>query len=193
MYRLFSHYSCNSAILRFVDFLCICGCGSHFRVILVVASSAVIDEEFERWQNEVKEAEAEAGVTNDEVAADDERPSSPPDGKEEFTDDDGTAYKWDKKIRAWVPQDLVAGTEPAGTEPAGTEPFDVKSMTFQQEDELFPTIGVNGDNSLIGNADALAEKDTDKASDDVKANGKRKLSEKPAEKKVRLNSVCLLV
>ncbi|GJZ13776.1 hypothetical protein Tco_0549006, partial [Tanacetum coccineum] len=64
-----------------------------------VASSAVIDEEFERWQNEVKEAEAEAGVTNDEVAADDERPSSPPDGKEEFTDDDGTAYKWDKKIR----------------------------------------------------------------------------------------------
>ncbi|GJU33673.1 splicing factor U2af-associated protein 2, partial [Tanacetum coccineum] len=141
-----------------------------------VASSAVIDEEFERWQNEVKEAEA--GVTNDEVAADDERPSSPPDGEEEFTDDDGTVYKWDKKIRAWVPQDLVAGTEPAGT-----EPFDVESMTFQQEDELFPTIGVNGDNSLIGNADALAEKDTNKANDDVKANGKRKLSEKPAEKK----------
>nr|GFD23448.1 splicing factor U2af-associated protein 2 [Tanacetum cinerariifolium] len=37
--------------------------------------------------------------------------------------------------------ELVAGTEPAGTEPAGTEPFDVESMTFQQEDELFPTIG----------------------------------------------------
>ncbi|GKG14507.1 hypothetical protein Tco_0354107, partial [Tanacetum coccineum] len=49
------------------------------RVIFVVASSAVIDEEFERWQNMVKEAEAGAGVTNDEVAVDDERPSSPPD------------------------------------------------------------------------------------------------------------------
>lgn len=150
-----------------------------------VSSSAVIDEEFERWQNEVKEAEAEAeaGVTNDEVAADDERPSSPPDGEEEFTDDDGTVYKWDKKLRAWVPQDTVAGTETAGTEIAGTEPFDVESMTFQQEDELFPTVGVNGDNSLKGSADALAEKDTDKANDGVKANGKRKLSEKPAEKK----------
>lgn len=67
-----------------------------------VPSSTVIDEEFERWQNEVKSAEAE--VINNEVAAADERPSSPPDGEEEFTDDDGTVYKWDKTLRAWVPQ-----------------------------------------------------------------------------------------
>lgn len=65
-------------------------------------SSTVIDEEFEKWQNEVKSAEAE--VINQEVNDDDVRPSSPPDGEEEFTDDDGTVYKWDKKLRAWVPQ-----------------------------------------------------------------------------------------
>lgn len=71
-------------------------------------SSAVIDDEFERWQNEVKsaeaEAEVEAGVDKREPADDDERPSSPPDGEDEFTDDDGTVYKWDKKLRVWVPQ-----------------------------------------------------------------------------------------
>lgn len=32
------------------------------------------------------------------------RPAIPPDGEQEFTDDDGTHYKWDRVIRAWVPQ-----------------------------------------------------------------------------------------
>lgn len=103
-----------------------------------VPTSTVDDDEFERWQNEVKKAEAEveaeAGVVNDELATDDGRPSTPPDGEEEFTDDDGTVYKWDKKLRAWVPQDMAAASEP----------FDVEVMTYQQEEELFPTIGADG-------------------------------------------------
>lgn len=33
-----------------------------------------------------------------------DRPVTPPEGEEEFTDDDGTVYKWDRGLRAWVPQ-----------------------------------------------------------------------------------------
>lgn len=28
----------------------------------------------------------------------------PPDGEDEFLDDDGTQYKWDRKLGVWVPQ-----------------------------------------------------------------------------------------
>lgn len=38
------------------------------------------------------------------VEDDQDRASSPPEGEDEFTDDDGTIYKWDKALRAWVPQ-----------------------------------------------------------------------------------------
>ncbi|KAJ9546073.1 hypothetical protein OSB04_025780 [Centaurea solstitialis] len=147
-----------------------------------VPPSTVNDDEFERWQNEVRsaEAEVEAGDVNHEVADDDERPSSPPDGQEEFTDDDGTVYKWDRKLRAWVPQDIIAGTEP----------YDVEKMTFEQEEELFPTVEADGlpvkedaDTSIKVNVDPLVEKATDNANEAVEANGKRKLPEQPVEKK----------
>lgn len=72
-------------------------------------------------------------------------------------------------------------------------------MTFQQEEELFPTIGADGipakddnDTSVKVNVDALAEKDADNANEAGKANGKRKVPEKPAEKKVS-SIICLLV
>lgn len=59
------------------------------------------EDEFEKWQREVREAEAEAEVSiNDDL----ERPATPPEGEEEFTDDDGTTYKWDRTLKAWVPQ-----------------------------------------------------------------------------------------
>lgn len=43
---------------------------------------------------------------NQEHGADDpdDRPATPPHGEDEFTDDDGTVYKWDRVLRAWVPQ-----------------------------------------------------------------------------------------
>ena len=68
------------------------------------------DDEFEKFQKEVRAAEAEvvedvANTLNNNDSDDDhERPSTPPDGEEEFTDDDGTTYKWDRGLRAWVPQ-----------------------------------------------------------------------------------------
>lgn len=55
------------------------------------------EDEFEKFQKEIKEAEQEI---NDDL----DRPSTPPEGEEEFTDDDDTKYKWDRALRAWVPQ-----------------------------------------------------------------------------------------
>lgn len=86
------------------------------------------DDDYRRWKEEIRKAEEEAEAlkrgtvrkadvaelssSQDEGAeagasALDERPQSPPEGEEEFTDDDGTSYKWDKTMRAWVPQVLV--------------------------------------------------------------------------------------
>lgn len=71
-------------------------------------------DEFEKWQREIREAEAEterlktgsvSRNTGDAFGFDDQdRPLTPPEGEEEFTDDDGTRYKWDRNLRAWVPQ-----------------------------------------------------------------------------------------
>ncbi|KAK3139265.1 hypothetical protein QOZ80_5AG0380440 [Eleusine coracana subsp. coracana] len=70
----------------------------------------VVEDDLEKFQKEIVEAEAEVdalkgsaddGDVNQEL---DERPATPPDGEEEFTDDDGTIYKWDRTLRAWVPQ-----------------------------------------------------------------------------------------
>lgn len=74
--------------------------------IFAVSMPSNNDDQFEHWKKEVTEAEAEAELLKDSnIQGDDlERPSTPPDGEEEFTDDDGTTYKWDKVIRAWVPQ-----------------------------------------------------------------------------------------
>ncbi|KAF9677006.1 hypothetical protein SADUNF_Sadunf08G0062400 [Salix dunnii] len=81
-----------------------------------LVSPSIDEDEFEKWKREVKEAEAEAerlkngslsGNTGDDLGIDDpDRVLSPPDGEDEFTDDDGTTYKWDGSLRAWVPQIL---------------------------------------------------------------------------------------
>jgi len=78
---------------------------------VVIVASASTEDEFEKWQREIKDAEAEAerlkngSVSGTELVEDDhERASSPPEGEDEFTDDDGTKYKWDRARRVWVPQ-----------------------------------------------------------------------------------------
>lgn len=71
----------------------------YFLVALPVTSND--EDEFEKWKREVRDAEAEA---EQEFNDDQEKPSTPPEGEEEFTDDDGTVYKWDRILRAWVPQ-----------------------------------------------------------------------------------------
>ena len=86
--------------------------------------AADADDDFLRWKEEVRQAEAEAealksGTTkktevylqsakeeelNIQTDDADERPHTPPDGEQEFTDDDGTLYRWDHNLWAWVPQ-----------------------------------------------------------------------------------------
>jgi len=71
------------------------------------AAAPDVDDDFAKFQKEVTEAEKEvkgSAEDGDVGPQDDERPATPPDGEEEFTDDDGTIYKWDRTLRAWVPQ-----------------------------------------------------------------------------------------
>jgi HIV Tat-specific factor 1 len=77
------------------------------------AAAATLEDDLEMFQKEVIEAEAKVealkGSAEDgDVLNQDERPATPPDGEEEFTDDDGTIYKWDRNLRAWVPQVSIA-------------------------------------------------------------------------------------
>ncbi|KAM7491551.1 hypothetical protein LguiA_034472 [Lonicera macranthoides] len=147
------------------------------------------DDEFEKFQQEVRAAEAEVLETdvthtlNDNDSDDDhERPSTPPDGEEEFTDDDGTTYKWDRALRAWVPQDNTVANDQYDVERMTntntSDPYDVEKMTFLQEEELFPTVSADVDASVKKEV-AI---DTNEVSE-AERNGKRKLPEQPADKK----------
>ncbi|XP_059438046.1 splicing factor U2AF-associated protein 2 [Corylus avellana] len=157
------------------------------------------DDEFEKWQKEVREAEAvaEAQALKNEIHSgnvgvdlgevDHDRPSTPPDGEEEFTDDDGTTYKWDRGLRAWVPQDNTSSR---------SELYGLEEMTFLEEEEVFPTFIVSDApaieevnatvNDVTVNASATSGKEEDNVTSEVveaKQNGKRKLSDKQTDKK----------
>ncbi|KAK1288470.1 hypothetical protein QJS10_CPB19g00731 [Acorus calamus] len=155
------------------------------------ADTVVDDDEFVKWQKEVTEAEAEAEALKRGVSAMDssmfnqpgnlsgearqrekmddanDRPTTPPDGEEEFTDDDGTTYKWDRGLKAWVPQDDT---------PSKDERYGPEEMTFPHEEEVFPTIIPS--NTSIGEENKVA---TEK--EEQKSGLKRKLPENPTEKK----------
>ncbi|KAK6136238.1 hypothetical protein DH2020_030027 [Rehmannia glutinosa] len=121
------------------------------------------EDEFEKWQREVREAEAEA---ENSINDDHERPTTPPEGEEEFTDDDGTTYKWDRSLKAWVPQESIT---------QNNEDYGLEDMVFVQEEEVFPTVDAD---------DLLVNKEANDATEAVeeKQNGKRKLPEKSADK-----------
>ncbi|KAK8562221.1 hypothetical protein V6N13_148676 [Hibiscus sabdariffa] len=139
-------------------------------------------DEFEKWQREIREAEAEAErLKNGSVSRsigegfsfdDQDRPLTPPEG-EEFTDDDGTRYKWDRSLRAWVPQDDT---------PTKRGNYGVEEMTFLKEDEVFPTISAT---DATAAADASVREDVNGLGEqtEVNCNAKRKLLEKPVDKK----------
>ncbi|BBN01358.1 HIV Tat-specific factor 1 [Marchantia polymorpha subsp. ruderalis] len=113
-----------------------------------VKASGDEDDDYKRWQEEIRKAEEEAEALKSgkgkkaeedrtvhgkkvDVVADEERPQTPPEGEEEFTDDDGTVYNWDKKLRAWVPQ---------GQALTGGLAYGADEMTFVQEDEVIPSL-----------------------------------------------------
>ncbi|CAH2072623.1 unnamed protein product [Thlaspi arvense] len=147
-------------------------------------ASTSIEDELEKWQREIKEAEAEAerlksgSVSSSfgtELVEDDQgRPSSPPDGEYEFTDA-GTRYKWDKTLRVWAPQD-----DP----PGGVDPYGLEEMTFATEDEVFPAINIL-DTSAEKEDELTGEKEEDGSDEtaEINTNRKRKLPEQETEKK----------
>lgn len=147
---------------------------SKEEVNYTTAVSTNADDEFEKWQKEIKEAEAEAELlktgsissSHGEFGGDyHDSAFTPPDGEEEFTDDDGTRYKWDKNLGAWVPQDDASSTEKYGME----------EMIFLQQEEVFPTINVaNASGKEVSGIRGVAE---------AKDSAKRKLPEKQTEKK----------
>ncbi|KAJ0078752.1 hypothetical protein Patl1_23724 [Pistacia atlantica] len=108
-----------------------------------------VDDEFEKWQREAS-----------------------PEGEEEFTDDDGTTYKWDRSLRAWVPQESMS---------SGNEQYRVEEMTFLEEEEVFPTVNV-ADASVREDIVEDQVDDTNKVAE-AKHNGKRKQPDKEEEKK----------
>lgn len=115
--------------------------------------AADADDDFLRWKEEVRQAEAEAealksGKTkktevylqsakeeelNIQTDDADERPHTPPDGEQEFTDDDGTLYRWDHNLRAWVPQDDSFHKDSL---------YGLEEMTFVNEEEVMPVITI---------------------------------------------------
>ncbi|PAN15909.1 hypothetical protein PAHAL_3G019200 [Panicum hallii] len=132
------------------------------------------EDDFEKFQKEVTEAEAEAESLKGSAEDGDERPATPPDGEEEFTDDDGTIYKWDRTLRAWVPQNDASGKK---------DDYALEEMTFALEEEVFQAPDIPGP-SALEEINTLAEnknKESDKA--EKRGEKKRKSSEKPAEKK----------
>ncbi|KAK7269053.1 hypothetical protein RIF29_21768 [Crotalaria pallida] len=148
-----------------------------------VSSANVDADEFERFQNEIKEAEAQVegrqvgSFSDDAGQVEPERPSTPPEGEQEFTDDDGTKYKWDKNLRVWVPQEDTPSNLPYGLE----------DMTFLQEEEVFPTVTDLETSEKLEDSSKLSvsavplKEEADNT--DTAADKKRKLSDKPAEKK----------
>ncbi|XP_062202251.1 splicing factor U2AF-associated protein 2-like isoform X2 [Phragmites australis] len=139
-----------------------------------------VEDDFEKFQKEVIEAEAEvealkgSAEDGDVYQELDERPATPPDGEEEFTDDDGTIYKWDRTLRAWVPQNDVSGKK---------EGYVVEEMTFALEEEVFQAPDILGPSALeeINTLAKNKSKESDKA--EKRGEKKRKFSENPDEKK----------
>ncbi|KAK9673522.1 hypothetical protein RND81_12G172900 [Saponaria officinalis] len=132
------------------------------------------DDEFEKWQKEVKVAEAEAEMQkNNNASGEDDfeeaRPSTPPEGEEEFVDDDGTLYKWDRSLRAWVPQEI---------QDSGNAGYALDDMVFAVEEEVFPTLKVD---DVLENEDKPAVEAVEEV--EAKKGAKRKEPEKKEEKK----------
>lgn len=146
----------------------------------VVSSS---EDEFEKWQKEVQQAEAEAEMLKNASAPNDlgsinrltetglddqDRPTTPPEGEEEFTDDDGTVYKWDRALRAWVPQEDKSNDE-----------YGFEDMVFVKEEEVFPT----ATNDTAPEMEEVNGAKEEAETKDSKRHNKRKKPEAKAEKK----------
>lgn len=118
------------------------------------------DEDFLKWQEEIRKAEEEqarmksgkgrsggrtSSITYVEkpvsgpVEKEEERPATPPQGEREFTDDDGTTYRWDYGRKVWVPQGESVVEAPV---------YRAEEMVFDVEEEVFPTMATAISNDI---------------------------------------------
>lgn len=127
-----------------------------------MAGTSDSGDDFTKWQKEIIEDEAEATDSTDGRESNDhgnlvkiqkevetnleDRPGSLPVGEEEFTDDDGTVYKWDHGLGAWVPQDNLTAAEEYGPE----------EMTFLYDEEVIPKL-CTADALVVEGSGAVAE------------------------------------
>eukprot|EP00252_Welwitschia_mirabilis_P007474 TRINITY_DN18864_c0_g1_i1.p1 TRINITY_DN18864_c0_g1~~TRINITY_DN18864_c0_g1_i1.p1 ORF type:complete len:520 (-),score=142.31 TRINITY_DN18864_c0_g1_i1:396-1955(-) len=146
------------------------------------------NDDFRRWQHEMKQIQSDTDISKAEekgeldiwalrnggrldtqAHTDDagERPDIPPDGEEEFTDDDGTVYKWDRTLRAWVPQDATFKE---------CSNYGMEDMTYVKEEEIMPMVRHEEVQSTNDIASCSATKDS-------KQGPKRKLKDSHTEKK----------
>nr|KJB19185.1 hypothetical protein B456_003G087900 [Gossypium raimondii] len=118
-------------------------------------------DEFEKWQREIREAEAEterlktgsvSRSTGDAFGFDDQ----------------------DRNLRAWVPQDDMS---------TKNGNYGVEEMTFLEEDEVFPTISAIDASAAVADASVRENVNGGGEQTEVNCNAKRKLLEKPVDKK----------
>ncbi|KAG0555053.1 hypothetical protein KC19_12G140400 [Ceratodon purpureus] len=154
------------------------------------AATTDVDDDYLRWQEEIRLAEEEAEAMKagkshryhkdfrkqvefaeePVVAAVEEAVvATAPEGEQEFTDDDGTVYKWDQSRNAWIPQEGLSELPAYGAD----------DMTFVQEEEVFPVLPAVIP-SLLPTHDEEVEdevEDVSGKSADSKPGGKRKLND----------------
>lgn len=151
------------------------------------------DEDFIRWQEEIKKAEEENALlkggkkksggrnTSDrdsnraksetDLRNAEDRPASPPEGEEEFTDDDGTVYRWDHGRKAWVPQGESLVEAPV---------YQAEEMVFDVEDEVFPTMNATFADEVEENDAPVEETHEPKSGNKRKSPDKSEVQQVPA-------------
>ncbi|KAJ7534422.1 hypothetical protein O6H91_13G093700 [Diphasiastrum complanatum] len=132
-----------------------------------VADEGNEDDDYRKWQEEIRKAEEEAEalksgrggrgrkVEREKIPAENKRieeaaitvdadeqlqeeavewREGPAEEEQEFTDDDGTVYRWDSHLQVWVPQ----GQGQLGQTAPQIPRYGADEMTFVQEEEVIP-------------------------------------------------------
>jgi HIV Tat-specific factor 1 len=82
----------------------------------------------------------DAPPENDAAAADGAGDRAATQEELEFEDDDGTMYRWDHKLRKYVPAAEADAAAAAAAAAAEQHAYDVEAMTFVAEEEVIPTL-----------------------------------------------------
>ena len=89
---------------------------------MVADATAAADPELAQFQAEIGAIEAETAEAS--------RAETPPPDQQQFQDDDGTTYVWDRNLRRFVP---------AGHDIPRTS-YDPADMVYEAEDEKIPAL-----------------------------------------------------